>query len=137
MLARTELLQDGLSEASISSAFSKLRIATTGGVAFYYPDGPKYVHYICRHDAFAFYFGLGTFGMTAAEAAKAEKRLPQRGFVAKLPVALEVLLLAPKSPGKDAKLVHFDSPNPNDPHTSHNIFTYLEHVKPFDEIYGQ
>jgi hypothetical protein len=139
-LVRKELLAKGQTEPSILRTFSALRIATTGGVSYQYPDGPKYVHYVCRHDAFAFYFGLGTFGMTAEEAAEAEKSLPRGSLattMAKSPAALKLLLVTPKSPGKDATIVYFDSPRPDDSWTSHNIYTYFDHVKPFDEIYGK
>jgi hypothetical protein len=54
-------VEDGLSRREAERRLSRVEVETFGGAAGYYPDGPRYVHYVNRRDAVPGLFGLGPF----------------------------------------------------------------------------
>ena len=52
-------VEDGMSQAQVEQAMSKLKVETFGGAAAHYPDGPQYVHYVNDKDLVPTLFGQG------------------------------------------------------------------------------
>lgn len=53
------MLEDGLLAREAERVLSRVQVETFGGAAAYYPDGPRYVHYVNRLDPVPGLFGLG------------------------------------------------------------------------------
>jgi hypothetical protein len=133
-----ELLKSGKSKEAVEKAFSNFRVTTTGGAAWCFPDGPKYVHYICKQDLIAFYFGLTTFNMSPEEIAKLEKTLPNapwRKDYLENSTMKYLLRCMTRKAGRDATIILFDSAKPDDWFFSHNTYNYFAQMKPFDDVY--
>ena len=58
-VAQRMRIEDGMSQADVEKAMSKLKVETFGGAAAHFPDGPKYVHYVNTKDMVPSMFGQG------------------------------------------------------------------------------
>ena len=58
-VAQRMRIEDGMSQADVEKAMSKLKVETFGGAAASFPDGPQYVHYVNKNDIVPTWFGQG------------------------------------------------------------------------------
>ena len=134
--AKSVLIKSGFSQSDIEERLGNFRIETFGGAAWSYPDGPRYVHYVCEQDPVPFHFGLSKFGLDKGQHKKMQEGMLMPDWMKALAAGMwlcDIEYFCRMHPGKDSRIIRFKIEEYEDWLDTHRLETYIKHRLPFDK----